>query len=121
MRWLTLFLFLFLLSLSLAYGVSGCWLFTPEAYCFDILWNLRLPRTLAAIWAGFMLSGAGVISQGLFRNPLASPGILGISSGASTGVGMAFLLGWTSAAPLAALVGCLSVSVFMLLWSTRCY
>lgn len=47
-----------------------------------ILWEIRLPRSLGAWWAGALLGMAGAISQGLFRNPLADPYLLGSASGA---------------------------------------
>ena len=50
-----------------------------------ILVNLRLPKALTAILAGSALSMSGILMQTLFRNPLAGPYILGVSSGASLG------------------------------------
>lgn len=60
-----------------------------------ILWQSRIPLTLTALLAGTMLSLAGLILQTTFRNPLAGPTILGISSGASLGVAL-LMLGVTS-------------------------
>jgi iron complex transport system permease protein len=65
--------------LSLVYspddtGLSG------SAY---VLWNLRLPRIVLAICIGAALGLAGTLTQGLFRNPLADPGLLGVTSGAA--------------------------------------
>ena len=61
----------------------------------DPLWNIwcniRLPRIILAIIVGMALASAGAVMQGLFRNPLADPGLLGISSGASLMVGMTIL------------------------------
>jgi iron complex transport system permease protein len=48
----------------------------------QVIWNIRLPRTLVAGLTGICLSLSGAILQGIMRNPLASPGIIGISSGA---------------------------------------
>ncbi|CDG84502.1 FecCD family ABC transporter permease [Janthinobacterium agaricidamnosum] len=48
-----------------------------------VLWNIRLPRALFSILIGAALALAGALTQGLFRNPLADPGLLGISSGAA--------------------------------------
>lgn len=48
----------------------------------QIIWNIRLPRTLVAGLVGICLSISGVILQGIMKNPLASPGIIGVSSGA---------------------------------------
>ena len=61
----------------------------------DPLWNIwcniRLPRIILAIIVGMALASAGAVMQGLFRNPLADPGLLGISSGASLMVGVTIL------------------------------
>jgi iron complex transport system permease protein len=55
----------------------------------QIVWDIRLPRTLGAWAAGALLGLGGAIAQGLFRNPLADPYLLGSSSGASLGVALA--------------------------------
>jgi iron complex transport system permease protein len=57
-----------------------------------IVLGIRLPRLVMALLAGMMLSGAGTISQAVFRNPLADPYIIGISSGAVAGAALAFIL-----------------------------
>lgn len=57
----------------------------------QILWHLRLPKMLTAILSGAALSVAGLLMQTLFRNPLAGPYILGVSSGASLGVALVTL------------------------------
>ncbi len=53
---------------------------------------LRLSRTLAALFGGFVLGGTGFVYQTVFRNPLASPDIIGVSSGASAGAAAGILL-----------------------------
>lgn len=58
-----------------------------------IFWNIRLPRILSAVFIGASLSVAGASYQSMFRNPLVSPDILGVSSGASLGAAMAILCG----------------------------
>ncbi|KKO60629.1 iron chelate uptake ABC transporter family permease subunit, partial [Mycolicibacter arupensis] len=58
-----------------------------------IVWNMRLPRVLTALAAGSALGVAGLQLQTLFRNTLADPYILGVSSGASLGVALVVLLG----------------------------
>lgn len=58
-----------------------------------IFWQIRLPKTITAIIAGATLSVAGLILQVLFRNPLAGPYVLGISSGAALMVAVAILAG----------------------------
>ena len=51
-----------------------------------ILWNFRLPKAFTAILVGMGLSISGLLMQTLFRNPLAGPYVLGLSSGSSLGV-----------------------------------
>lgn len=58
----------------------------------QIVWEIRLPRTLGAWAAGALLGLAGAVAQGLFRNPLADPFLLGSASGASLGVAIALVL-----------------------------
>jgi iron complex transport system permease protein len=57
-----------------------------------IVWEIRLPRTVGAWLAGALLGLAGAVAQGLFRNPLADPYLLGSASGASLGVAVAMVL-----------------------------
>ena len=66
----------------------------------QLLLQLRLPKMLTAILAGASLSVAGLMMQTLFRNPLAGPYILGISSGASLGVALVTMLGTLAFSPL---------------------
>lgn len=58
-----------------------------------VLFKIRIPRALASMMVGAMLSLSGAVYQGVFRNPLVSPDILGVSSGASVGAAGAILLG----------------------------
>lgn len=58
-----------------------------------ILWQFRLPKAITCVLAGASLACAGLMMQTLFRNPLAGPDVLGLSSGASLAVGMLVLLG----------------------------
>ena len=60
-------------------------LFSGESSQSQILLDLRLPRVLLAILAGACLASCGAVMQGLFRNPLADPSLIGVSSGASVG------------------------------------
>lgn len=79
----------------------------------QIFFIARLPRTLAGALVGAMLASAGVVFQGLLRNPLASPFTLGVSAGAALGAMLAITFGWTfawaglPAAPAASFVGSL--------------
>lgn len=66
-----------------------------------IVLQIRLPRVIAAVTAGAALAIAGVCTQGLFRNPLASPDILGVSAGSSFGAVLAISFGYSLASPLA--------------------
>lgn len=61
-----------------------------------IILNSRLPQAITAVLTGASLSVAGLLMQTLFRNPLAGPGILGVSAGASLGVALLTLLGGAS-------------------------
>ncbi|WP_277963030.1 iron ABC transporter permease [Pseudomonas sp. RIT-To-2] len=58
-----------------------------------ILGQIRLPRTLLGLAVGAVLALAGVAMQGLFRNPLADPGLVGVSSGAALGAAVAIVCG----------------------------
>lgn len=62
-----------------------------DAHYRDIWLNIRLPRVLLAVQVGGALATAGVIMQGLFRNPMADPGLLGVSSGSALMVGVAII------------------------------
>jgi len=61
-----------------------------------ILWQIRLPRVILGVFIGFGLAGSGAVFQGLLRNPLADPFMLGTSSAAAAGVMVANLLGFRS-------------------------
>jgi iron complex transport system permease protein len=71
-----------------------------DPVAWQILWEIRLPRTLGAWVAGALLGLAGAVAQGLFRNPLADPYLLGSASGAALGVALA--LAFFGASPFAA-------------------
>ena len=62
------------------------------AECYAVVTELRLPRLIAAAFAGAALSASGAAYQGIFRNPLVSPGLLGVSAGAGFGAALAILL-----------------------------
>lgn len=95
--------------------------FTPgEA----LVWNLRLPRVALAALVGACLAAAGVLYQALFRNALADPYVLGVSSGAGLGAAIAFAAVGTGAAvlwapPLAAFVGAMATIVLVASLSMR--
>ncbi|MDR1713065.1 MAG: iron ABC transporter permease [Coriobacteriales bacterium] len=83
----------------------------------NVVLNVRLPRTLAALLVGSALALSGAVYQGVFRNPLVSPDLLGVTSGACVGASLAILAHLGSAAvQLAALAGgglavCCSVGI----------
>ncbi|MCJ1708797.1 iron ABC transporter permease [Microbacterium sp. VKM Ac-2923] len=64
------------------------------------LWLIRAPRLLMAVLVGAALAAAGVVMQGVFRNPLAEPGVIGISSGAAVGASASIVFGLTFLGPL---------------------
>ena len=66
-----------------------------------VVTDIRLPRLVLAILIGGMLGLSGAVLQGLLRNPLAEPGLLGVSSGASLGAVIAIYYGFSSASTLA--------------------
>ena len=100
-------LFLLLLLLALLDVCSGSIWISPlstlnsqlSTLNSQLLLHLRLPKMLTAILAGASLSVAGLMMQTLFRNPLAGPYILGVSSGASLGVALVTMV--TTILPLA--------------------
>lgn len=90
----------------------------------NIILDIRLPRTIIALFAGASLALCGLVMQGMFRNPLASPSVLGVSSGASLGAVVAIYLGaslftaW--AIPLFAFIGAgISLSIVYRIASSR--
>lgn len=82
-----------------------------------LVWSVRLPRIVVAVIVGAALAGVGVVMQAVFRNPLADPGITGVSAGAAVGAVAGITLGLTSSlqwgVPLAAFVGSLAVALLL--------
>ena len=76
-----------------------------------VIWQVRLPRVLTGAMVGAALAVSGAVLQGLFRNPLASPSVLGVASGASLGAVLAIFFGLAAtqiwALPLFAFIGAL--------------
>ncbi len=106
--WVGLYLGLALLltAVSLIVGTSSVrtslgWLLSPETLANTVLWDIRLPRTLAAWSAGALLGLAGAIAQSVFRNPLADPYLLGSAAGAALGVTVSLLVADVSLTGLA--------------------
>ncbi|MDN3556645.1 FecCD family ABC transporter permease [Halomonas maura] len=110
-------------SFPTSFGEVGQALATPEdSDIAFIVWELRLPRIVLAVLVGAALAMAGAILQGIVRNPLASPDVIGITSGAALAA-VAFLalfgtglsIHWL---PASALLGALlaAMLVFLLAW-----
>ena len=95
----------------------------PSSMHEQIIMQLRLPKMLTAILAGASLSVAGLMMQTLFRNPLAGPYILGVSSGASLGVALLTMCGVAiSSSGLisgSAIIGCLITMLLVMLIAKR--
>lgn len=83
-----------LFLLSLAWGAGGWYTALPDDQGLFILREFRLPAAVMALLAGAGLSLAGLLMQTAFRNPLAGPYVLGISSGSSLGVALIVLAGF---------------------------
>ncbi len=90
----------------------------------NIILDVRLPRVIIALFAGASLALCGLVMQGMFRNPLASPSVLGVSSGASLGAviaiysGLSLFTAW--AIPLLAFIGAgITLSIVYRVASTR--
>ncbi|NLU43892.1 MAG: iron ABC transporter permease [Acholeplasmataceae bacterium] len=101
-------------------GLPGNWQpeFTQEQKA--VLWFIRMPRTLVGVLVGAALGVAGAVMQGVFSNPLADPGIVGVSSGAATGAVVSIALGVSAQSmfymPMFAFVGAIcavSITVFL--------
>ena len=95
---------------------SGSWQET-------VVWSIRLPRALLGLMVGGGLALAGATLQGLFRNPLADPGILGVSSGASLGAVLVIILGLSAQAvwllPVAAFAGAVMTALLVFAIAAR--
>lgn len=81
-----------------------------------VIWHIRMPRTLVGILVGAALAVTGAVMQGVFGNPLADPGIIGVSSGAALGAVLAIATGLSTVSmfymPLFALIGALLTVAF---------
>ena len=100
---ITLLALLFMLIVSLAIGSvfippRELWSVIRGVSSSDtfrtILWNIRLPRTVLIALVGSALAGSGATYQGLFRNPLADPYLIGVASGAGLGAILAMSIRW---------------------------
>ena len=88
-----------------------------------IIWLIRVPRVVVAAFVGMGLASAGAVMQGLFRNPLAEPGLVGTGSGAVLGAVLAFVTGWSVRSvvslPVAAMIGAFAALVLVYAMATR--
>ncbi len=84
-------------------GIALPWGF--EARQAMVLWGIRLPRVVLGVVVGAGLAVSGAAMQGLFRNPLADPGLIGVSSGAALAAVVVIVLGGTLAGGLSATLG----------------
>ena len=125
-RWLLCLSVLMLLALLLSLCAGEQWIlpgdwFSPRGELF--VWQIRLPRTLAVLLVGAALAISGAVMQALFENPLAEPGLLGVSNGAGVGLIAAVLLrqgqlpNW--ALGLCAIAGALIITLILLRFARR--
>ncbi|EII9949432.1 vitamin B12 ABC transporter permease BtuC [Escherichia coli] len=125
-RWLLCLSVLMLLALLLSLCAGEQWIspgdwFSPRGELF--VWQIRLPRTLTVLLVGAALAISGAVMQALFENPLAEPGLLGVSNGAGVGLIAAVLLGqgqlpnW--ALGLCAIAGALIITLILLRFARR--
>ena len=86
----------------------------PLTVADSVIVDIRAPRVALAVIVGASLATAGVVMQGIFANPLAEPGLVGVSSGAAVAAVVAIVLGLTAIGfwvlPLAAMIGGLLVT-----------
>jgi iron complex transport system permease protein len=88
-----------------------------------IVWLIRVPRVVVAFFVGAGLASAGVVMQGLFRNPLAEPGVVGAGAGAVLGGVISFVAGWSARSvitlPAMAMLGALIALALVYAMATR--
>lgn len=91
---------------------------TPENTHQFIIRNIRIPRVLGSVLCGAMLGVCGVVFQAVFRNPMADPYLLGVSSGASLAVALGSLaglsMGFLPSIPLLAFIGAMVASLIVM-------
>jgi len=133
LRWLgVLFMLLVVLAFSAAntgamsLTLPALWRSGFDGSLWQIWFTIRLPRVLLAVIVGGALALSGCVMQGLFRNPLADPGLLGISSGAALAVAISIVLSLSLPGVLmlylpllAAFLGSLAVTLVIFLLSRQ--
>ena len=82
---------------------------------YGIIKNIRIPRILTGVLVGINLSVAGVLLQGIFKNPMASPNIIGVNAGAGFAAVtiMAIFPAYINAVPMAAFIGALTTAILI--------
>ncbi len=94
----------------------------PSSGPADVLWQVRAPRAVCALVVGAALGLAGAVLQGLLRNPLADPGVLGVSATAALGAAMAIVVGAAAlpgAVEISALTGAAVAGLLLVAASAR--
>jgi iron complex transport system permease protein len=94
----------------------------PTSGPAEVLWQVRAPRVATALMVGAALGLAGAVMQGLLRNPLADPGVLGVSAMAALGAALAIVAGAAAlpgAVETAALLGAALAGGLLILFSAR--
>lgn len=100
--------------LTISEVISG-FFHKTDAIEYQIVWNLRLPRLLTGMLVGMSLAVSGGILQGIMRNPLADPGIIGVSAGAGL-VAITMMLifpEYTNLVPIGAFIGAFTAATFV--------
>ena len=127
--------FLLLISVLLSIAIGSVFIPLPDVWqtisgqaanqTFQtIIWDIRLPRTALILLTGAALAGSGAAFQGLFRNPLADPYLIGVASGAGLGAVIAMSIKWPysffglMAVPMAAFAAGM-LTVFLVYWIAR--
>jgi iron complex transport system permease protein len=101
--------------LARLFPITPAWDGTVET----VVWQVRLPRVLAGALVGASLAAGGAVFQGLFRNPLVSPYVLGVSSGAGFGAAAAILLGASAIVTQASAFAMGAVAVLLTMFIAR--
>lgn len=125
-HWMMTLTMLLLAAVLVSLCAGEQWIFptdwlSPQGELF--IWQIRLPRTVAVLLVGAALALSGAIMQALFENPLAEPGLLGVSNGAGVGLIAAVLLGhgllpdWVLG--VCAILGALIITLILLRFSRR--
>lgn len=125
-RWLGGLSLLLLLAIVVSLCAGDQWIaptdwLSPRGQLF--VWQIRLPRTFAVVLVGAALALCGTLMQALFENPLAEPGLLGVSNGAGVGLIAAVMLGQGAlpvwALGLCAIAGALIITLILLHFARR--